>query len=115
MNGRTVRCALAVTVVLAAAACGTDPAETGAHTRDHHKPGKHHGHHGSQSGTTTGGSASGGSSGSGSSTVTVPAYFAASTPQGGRLFREFQRVDAADPLSEAAALVVDGDSLDPDY
>jgi hypothetical protein len=113
MNGRSVRSALACVAVLAVAACGNDPVETGAHTRDHRKPGNHHhGQGDSGHATSTGGSASGGS---GSSTVTVPAYFAASTPQGGRLFREFQRVDAADPLGEAAALVVDGDSLDPDY
>ena len=115
MNGRSARCALAVTAVLAVAACGADPVETGAHTRQHHKAGKHHGAKGSDGGSSTGGgSATSGASG-GDSTVTVPAYFAASTPQGGRLFREFQRVDAADPLGEAAALVVDGDSLDPDY
>lgn len=115
MNGRTVRCALAVTAVLALAACGTDPVETGADTRQHHKPGKHHGTKGSDGGTSNGGAASGGSGGSGASTVTVPAYFAASTAQGGRLFREFRRVDAADPLGEATALLVHGDSLDPDY
>lgn len=100
--------------LLLVSACGNDPVETGAHTRDHHKPHKHHGHQGSQGGTATGGGSTSGG-GSGSATVTVPAYFAASTPQGGRLFREFQAVDAADPLGEAAALVVDGDSLDPDY
>jgi hypothetical protein len=122
MNGRTMRggravsalrCALAVTAVLAVAACGSDPVETGADTRQHHKPGKHHSTKGADGGSPTdAGAASGGSGGS---TVTVPAYFAASTPQGGRLFREFQRVDAADPLGEAAALLVTGDSLDPDY
>ena len=45
---------------------------------------------------------------------TVPAYFVARTPQGLRLFREFRRV-VGDPLNEAAALVVSGDALDPDY
>jgi hypothetical protein len=116
MNGRYVRCALAVTAVLAVAACGADPVETGADARQQHKPGKHQGTKGSpgtSDGGSTGGSASGGTSGSGG--VTVPAYFAASTPQGGRLFREFQRVDSADPLGEAAALLTDGDSVDPDY
>ena len=110
-----MRTALAASTLLLVGACGNDPVETGADTRQHHKPGKHHstqGTPGSSDGGSTGGGSTGGSAGS---TVTVPAYFAASTPQGGRLFREFQRVDAADPLGEAAALLLQGDSLDPDY
>jgi hypothetical protein len=113
MNRRTLRCTLAVMAVLAVAACGSDPVETGADTRQHHKPGKHQGTKGAP-GASDGGS-TGGSDTGGSGDVTVPAYFAASTPQGGRLFREFQRVDAADPLGEAVALLTDGDSVDPDY
>lgn len=46
--------------------------------------------------------------------TTVPAYFVADTPQGPRLFREFRRV-SGDPLTAAAALITDGDPLDPDY
>ena len=110
-----MRTALAASTLLLVSACGNDPVETGADTRQHHKPGKHHGTQGAP-GSSDGGSTGGGSTGgSGGSAVTVPAYFAASTPQGGRLFREFQRVDAADPLGEAAALLLQGDSLDPDY
>ena len=121
MNGRTrravravpaLRCALSVMAVLAVAACGADPTETGADARQHHKN-KHH--HGAKGSAATGSTGDGTSTPGGSGTVTVPAYFAASTPHGGRLFREFQRVNAADPLGEAAALVVDGSSLDPDY
>lgn len=48
-------------------------------------------------------------------TVTVPVYFVADTPQGSRLFREFRRVGAEDPLEAAAALMTAGDALDPDY
>jgi len=44
----------------------------------------------------------------------VPVYFVARTPQGPRLFREFQRVEG-DPLDEAAALVDGGSPRDPDY
>jgi hypothetical protein len=44
----------------------------------------------------------------------VPAYFAGDTPQGPRLFREFQGVDG-DPLLSAARLVAGGSPLDPDY
>ena len=47
--------------------------------------------------------------------VTVPVYFTGETPQGTRLFREFRRVDAADPLGAALTLAASGDALDPDY
>lgn len=47
--------------------------------------------------------------------VTVPVYFAGQTPQGLRLYREFRRVSAANPLEESAALLTAGDTLDPDY
>lgn len=45
----------------------------------------------------------------------VPVYFVGETPQGQRLFREFQPGSAGDPLREAAVLAVEGRSLDPDY
>jgi hypothetical protein len=48
-------------------------------------------------------------------TATVPVYFVGSTPQGPRLFREFRRVEADNPLSEAAALMTAGDVADRDY
>lgn len=48
-------------------------------------------------------------------TVTVPIYFVGDTPQGPRLFREFRKVEADNPLEEAAALMTAGDALDPDY
>jgi hypothetical protein len=48
-------------------------------------------------------------------TVTVPIYFAGETPQGLRLYREFRRVEADNPMEEAVALMVAGDALDPDY
>lgn len=47
--------------------------------------------------------------------VTVPVYFVGDTPQGPRLFREFRAVPADNPLQEAAALMLAGDTLDPDY
>ncbi|MCW2793563.1 MAG: hypothetical protein JWO76_2661 [Nocardioides sp.] len=47
--------------------------------------------------------------------VTVPVYFVGDTPQGPRLYREFRKVGADDPLDAAAALVTGGDALDPDY
>jgi hypothetical protein len=45
---------------------------------------------------------------------TVPVYFVATTPQGPRLFREFQQVEG-DALTEAALLVDGGGPVDPDY
>ena len=47
--------------------------------------------------------------------VTVPVYFVGDTPQGPRLFREFRRVEADNPLAEAAALMTAGDVSDRDY
>ena len=47
--------------------------------------------------------------------VTVPVYFVGETPQGPRLYREFRRVDAADPLGAALSLAASGQALDPDY
>lgn len=47
--------------------------------------------------------------------VTVPVYFTGETPQGTRLYREFRRVDAADPLGAALTLAANGDALDDDY
>lgn len=48
-------------------------------------------------------------------TVTVPVYFVGDTPQGARLYREFRKVEADNPMEEAVALMVAGDALDPDY
>lgn len=48
-------------------------------------------------------------------TVTVPVYFVGDTPQGPRLYREFRAVPADNPLEEAVALMLAGDTLDPDY
>jgi hypothetical protein len=48
-------------------------------------------------------------------TVAAPVYFVGDTPQGPRLFREFQKVEADNPLEEAAARMTAGDSLDADY
>jgi hypothetical protein len=47
--------------------------------------------------------------------TTVPVYFVGETPQGPRLFREFRKVEADNPLAEAAALMTAGDAVDGDY
>jgi Immunoglobulin-like domain of bacterial spore germination len=64
--------------------------------------------------TSTATSASGLAS-TGSGDVTVPVYFVGSTPQGKRLFREFQRVPGDDALLAAADAMTSGDAADPDY
>jgi hypothetical protein len=48
-------------------------------------------------------------------TVAAPIYFVGDTPQGPRLFREFQQVEADNPADEALALLSAGDAADPDY
>lgn len=55
------------------------------------------------------------STGAPADTATVPVYFVGDTPQGPRLFREFRRVEADNPLAEAAALMTSGDVSDRDY
>jgi len=47
--------------------------------------------------------------------TTVPVYFVGETPQGPKLFREFRKVEADNPLEEAAALMTAGDAADGDY
>ncbi len=48
-------------------------------------------------------------------TVTVPVYFVGDSPMGARLYREFRKVEADNPADEALALLLAGDTLDPDY
>jgi Immunoglobulin-like domain of bacterial spore germination/Sporulation and spore germination len=47
--------------------------------------------------------------------VAVPLYFVGDTPQGPRLFREFQQVEADNPVEEALAILAAGAANDPDY
>ncbi|CAN5477141.1 hypothetical protein BH11ACT8_BH11ACT8_06400 [soil metagenome] len=48
-------------------------------------------------------------------TVAAPVYFVGDTPMGPRLSREFRAVESDNPMEEALALLVAGDTLDPDY
>ena len=48
-------------------------------------------------------------------TVAVPLYFVGDTPQGPRLFREFQQVEADNPVDEALAVLAGDAADDPDY
>jgi hypothetical protein len=60
-------------------------------------------------------SEAGGTSSTGPATVAVPLYFVGDTPQGPRLYREFQQVGADDPVDEALAILAAGAAGDPDY
>ena len=55
------------------------------------------------------------SEGSGSGSGPVPVYFVSETPQGLRLFREFQPGVSGDPLLASAVATVEGHPLDGDY
>jgi hypothetical protein len=60
-------------------------------------------------------------SGGPAESTTVPVYFVGDGPsakggsRGPLLFREFRQVEAANPMTEALALLTAGDALDPDY
>ncbi len=47
--------------------------------------------------------------------MAAPVYFVGDSPTGPRLYREFRQVESDNPLMEGAALLVAGDTLDPDY
>ena len=95
---------------LALVGCGDD----GTGTDDQRPTGGHVRHSGGS--TPAAQEPSGTSTGTASSdTTTVPVYFVGDTPDGPRLYREFRRVDAADPLGAALSLAASGDALDPDY
>ena len=70
---------------------------------------------GAASETPSGSPSDGASDGSSGGTVAAPVYFAGDSPDGGSLYREFQRVDAGDRLRAAANLAVRGGAADPDY
>lgn len=107
MTSRTRIAVLLAASLLALAGCGSDDT-----TAQDQQP--------TSSGTGHGSSATPSEDSSPSATptadqVTVPVYFVGDTPQGPRLYREFRRVDAADPLGGALTLAASGDALDPDY
>lgn len=96
--------ALVATTLLAG--CGSDSAEDQSPASG---PTRHH----SAGSTPSDGSSP--SSTAQADQVTVPVYFVGETPQGPRLYREFRKVDAADPLGAALSLAASGEALDPDY
>lgn len=107
MTTRTRIAVLLAATTVALAGCGDDP------TAEDQRPasGSTRHHQGVPSGEETSSS----SAQPEADQVTVPVYFTGDTPQGTRLYREFRRVDAADPVGAALTLAASGDALDPDY
>ena len=107
MHARTRIAVLLATAALALAGCGDDPSaedqQPASTSTTHHEGGGKGGDEPSDDGAPM------------ADQVTVPVYFTGETPQGTRLYREFRRVDAADPLGAALTLAANGDALDPDY
>jgi hypothetical protein len=91
-------------------ALGDERSPTASDTRATDKPGNG----GKDSGTTDPSPSDSGTDEPSGETSTVPVYFVGETPQGPRLYREFQRVQG-DPMTAAAELLTSGDTLDPDY
>lgn len=108
MHNRTRIVVLLAAATLALTGCGDDPSD------DDQRPASSNG--GKQDNGGGGGKDEPSDDGQPQADqVTVPVYFTGETPQGTRLFREFRRVDAADPLGAALTLAASGDALDPDY
>ena len=103
--------ALLATSVVALAACGTDDDPQANDPND--RPTRSHAP--SQQPSQSGSPAPSQSGGSTPATVAVPLYFVGDTPQGPRLFREFQQVEADNPVDEALAVLAAGAAQDPDY
>jgi hypothetical protein len=108
---RTRLAALLATSVVVLAACGTDddPQASDPNGQPSHsgKP--------SQTPQQTDSPAPSDSASGAADTVAVPLYFVGDTPQGPRLFREFQQVEADNPVDEALAILAAGAAHDPDY
>ena len=107
---RTRLAALLATSVVVLAACGTedDPQATASDTPSHSgKPSKS---------PSPSDSPEPSQSESGTADkVAVPLYFVGDTPQGPRLFREFQQVASDNPVDEALSILAAGSAQDPDY
>src|SRR5438128_6145885 len=86
--------------VVGLAGCGGD--DTAEDQRPASGPTRHH--HSEPSGDTSPSASESASAQPEADQVTVPVYFTGSTPAGSRLYREFRRVDAADPLGAALTL-----------
>ena len=108
---RTRLAALLATSVVVLAACGTDDDPEASDPNGSAS-------HGGKPSKSPGSTDSPAPTDSGSATpdkVAAPLYFVGDTPQGPRLFREFQQVESDNPVDEALAILAAGDAKDPDY
>src|SRR3954449_1280291 len=103
--------ALLATTVVVLGACGADADPQAS------DPGEQPTHSGkpSKAPSPTADPSASQSDGGTPSTVAVPLYFVGDTPQGPRLFREFQQVEADNPVDEALAILAGDAADDPDY
>jgi len=108
---RTRLAALLATSVVVLAACGTDDDPQAS---DPNGAPAHSGKPTKSPASTDSPAPSQSDSGS-PATVAVPLYFVGDTPQGPRLFREFQQVESDNPVDEALAILAAGSAKDPDY
>ena len=111
---RTRLAALTLTSLVAVAGCGTEDDPEATDTSQSSPSTTHAAEEPPSSATPSAGDPSD-SGGAGSDTVAVPLYFVGETPQGPRLFREFQQVEADNPVDEALAVLAAGAADDPDY
>jgi hypothetical protein len=107
MTTRTRIVVLLATAALALAGCGDDPSADDQRPASNNSSKQGNGGGGKEEPTDDGQPQA--------DQVTVPVYFTGETPHGTKLYREFRRVDAADPLGAALTLAANGDALDPDY
>jgi hypothetical protein len=107
---RTRLAALLATSVVVLAACGTDDPQA-----DDPNDSPSHSGKPSASPVSTDSPAPTQSDSATPATVAAPLYFAGDTPQGPRLFREFQQVESDNPVDEALAILTTGSAHDPDY
>jgi hypothetical protein len=108
---RTRLAALLATSVVVLAACGTDDDPEASDPNGSAS-------HGGKPSKSPGSTDSPAPTDSGSATpdkVAAPLYFVGDTPQGPRLFREFQQVESDNPVDEALAILAAGSAHDPDY
>jgi hypothetical protein len=110
LTGTLASTAVAALIVSGLAGCGTDTDQAASDPTSASAPTTSAAP--TESATTTDSATESASTGD---TVAVPAYFVGRTPMGERLYREFQRVPAANPVDGALSLIASDAAKDPDY
>jgi hypothetical protein len=103
--------ALLATSVVVLAACGTDDDPQASDPN----PNPSHSAKPSKTPMSTESPAPSDSGSAAADKVAAPLYFVGDTPQGPRLYREFQQVESDNPVDEALAILAAGSAQDPDY